>query len=58
MMNTVLFAAAINKGTNLVVLSFISFSLRFLSAADDSMSTVGAAVYLDSFSEQPVNNNS
>ena len=43
---------------NLVVLSFISFSLRFLSAADVSTGMYGAASYLASFSEQPVNNSS
>jgi len=43
---------------NLVVLSFITFSLRFLSAADVSTGTHGAASYLASFSKQPFNNSS
>jgi len=38
---------------NLVVLSFISLSIRFLSAADTATCMVGA-----SFSEKPVENNS
>jgi len=43
-------------GTDLTVLSFISFSLRFLSA--DEVSTVGGALYVGSFSEEPVDNSS
>jgi len=40
---------------NLVVLSFISFSLSFLSAADTSATD---ALCLVSFSEKPADNNS